>query len=60
MTERMDLNSVHTAVSTAENELLIFVDKKDMHIYDLRDAILDKESGGYLVEKAHTNKDLNI
>jgi hypothetical protein len=60
MSERMDMNTVHTAVSNAENELLIFVDKKDMHIYDLRDLTLDRESGGYLVQKAHTKKDLNI
>ncbi len=60
MTERMDLISVHSAVSSSENELLIFVDKKDMHVYDLRGATLDKMSGGYLVQKAYTHKDLNI
>lgn len=32
----IDVNSIHTAISSSNYEVLILVDKKNMYIYDLK------------------------
>jgi len=38
----VDTNTVHTALSTKQSEILILVDQKDMHLFDLTGIVLDK------------------
>lgn len=59
MTEKLNIESIHTAVATANEELLILVDKKNLNILDMRD--LEKgEDGAYTVEEIICHKDFNI
>ena len=59
MTEKLNIEKIHTAVATVNEELLILVDHKNMNILDLRD--LEKNDEGALtVEEVICHKDVNI
>jgi len=54
------VSSLHTVVSTKGEELLIFFDKNDMHVFNMRTARLDPEIGGYRVTDVVTHKNVNV
>ena len=59
MTEKLNIENIHTAVATANEELLILVDHKNLNILDLRDLEKDQE-GALTVEEVICHKDFNI
>lgn len=61
MTSKSNFGSCHTAICTEDEELLILVDKVDMHIFDLREA-LAKPVGqaGFNLPEPVTHEQVNI
>ena len=55
----VDTNTVHTALSTKQYEILVLVDQKDMHLYDLTDIDLEVPDKTFYITKAKTEKDVN-
>ena len=62
MDTKIDLQTLHTAVATANNEFLILVDNTDKHVIDFRNLTIDVDVGGFVVtdENFHTHKGAHI
>ena len=59
MGKRINLEKVHTAISTKDESLLILVDNKDMLILDMRTGNLDPKYG-YVIQTMHHFDKVNI
>jgi len=55
LAKRVCMRSLHSIVATKNEELIIFFDEKDMHVYDMRTAVLDREVSGYRVSGVTTH-----
>ena len=59
MTEKLNVDNIHTAVATANEELLILVDQKNLNVLDLR-GLEKGEDNALTVEDVIYHKDCNI
>ena len=54
----VDTNTVHTALSTKQYEILILIDQKDMYLFDLTGIDLEDSESTFYITKAKTEKDV--
>ena len=54
----VETNTVHTALSTKQSEILILVDRKDMYLFDLTGIDLEDSESTFYITKAKTEKDV--
>ena len=60
MSSQINLKTVHTALSTEDETFFILSDDKDMVVFDMRTAELNKDVGGYVVKKVYRYESCNL
>mmetsp|Transcript_35145 Transcript_35145/g.42978 ORF Transcript_35145/g.42978 Transcript_35145/m.42978 type:complete len:105 (-) Transcript_35145:341-655(-) len=60
MAKRVCMESIHSVVTTKNEELILLFDQNDMHIYDMTQAELDEKTRSYVVTDVLTHKRMNF
>ena len=60
LSERIDMDSLHSVIATKNQELIIFFDAQDMHVYDMRTASLDNKTKDYRGSTTTTYKKMYV